>query len=159
FATSFDLPSLRSIMRRSDDNGPLSGFKECEGTFPNKVTEYSYHPNPAVSGQKVTQKTHAIDNEPIEDGSKLNVRAYYKNSLVHNHVTDFCKEWGAGGKCSGAVGHVQYENTQIVKDLKNIKHLPRNQPLDMNMRVELHSPQNKTLCCMEGVFRVIIKDD
>ncbi|CAG8544369.1 1439_t:CDS:1 [Cetraspora pellucida] len=92
FATSFDLPSLRSIMHRSEDDGPLSGFNECEGSFPNKVIKYNYYPNPAISGQKVTQKTRAIDNEPIEDGSMMHVKAFYKDSLVHNHVTDFCKE-------------------------------------------------------------------
>ncbi|CAG8646290.1 2031_t:CDS:2 [Cetraspora pellucida] len=140
----------------SQHDVPLSGFKECEGTFPNKLTFYDYSPNPAISGQPVTHKTHATDNVAIKNGSKLRIQAHFNNRLIEDRVTDFCKDWNSGGKCSGATGNVQYEKTEILKDLSKIKDLPRNQSLDFNLRIELHTPQNGILCCIEGPFHLII---
>ena len=84
FVTSIPLLSERH-------NDPLSGFKECDGYFPDKITLFSFSPDPVVVGQPINIRMAGDIPEPIEEGSTLTVTGFLNNEQAFNDVTDFCQ--------------------------------------------------------------------
>ncbi|RIA79561.1 hypothetical protein C1645_745833 [Glomus cerebriforme] len=84
FATS--IPSKRQ--------DPLSGFKQCEGHFPNIITSFSYSPDPPTAvHQYVTIRLGGKASEVVEQGALFSYTGYDKNNpntvVFHNEV-DYC---------------------------------------------------------------------
>jgi len=57
----------------------LSGFKPCEGNFPNTITELNYEPKPAVTGQNITVHISGKATEVVQQGTMFVPTAYKKN--------------------------------------------------------------------------------
>ena len=93
FVTSIPLLSERN-------HDPLSGFKECEGDYPDTITLFSFSPNPEVVGQPLNVRLAGDTPVPIEEGSTIKVTGYLDNKQAFNDVNDFCKFFvGSSFKC------------------------------------------------------------
>src|SRR6266496_5905117 len=72
----------------------LSGFKQCKhGDFPNKITLFTYTPNPVVAGQEVTVRMAGKAAVTIENGATFQNTGFYQNKQIFQHNDDFCKEF------------------------------------------------------------------
>lgn len=78
-----------TLIRRQD---ALSGFKPCQGNFPNVITLYEFNPNPIVAGQVVTVHMAGKAAVPIEEKALFQNTVFYNNEQVSQHNDDFCKE-------------------------------------------------------------------
>ena len=58
----------------------LSGFKLCQGYFPNKITTYTYTPHPFVTGQVVTVHIGGKATATIEKGAFYKITGYLASS-------------------------------------------------------------------------------
>jgi hypothetical protein len=75
-------------IRRQD---ALSGFKQCQGNFPNEITVFNFTPNPLVAGQESTGRIAGKTIEPIENGALYKITGFYENQQVIHHEIGFCE--------------------------------------------------------------------
>jgi hypothetical protein len=68
----------------------LSGFKPCQGNFPNSVTTYIYTPNPIVVGQEATVRIAGKATVTIENGALYKITGFYENIQIFHHEIGFC---------------------------------------------------------------------
>ncbi|CAG8601984.1 25812_t:CDS:2, partial [Dentiscutata erythropus] len=145
FTTSLPYP----IFRRDS----LSGYTQCDGTFPNEVTYFSFSPNPIIVGQNVTYTVTEVNTATIQEGATLNVTGYYQQKVAFNEVTDFCKEWieASGYKCPLEPGTYSLVVSEYIMPGQND---PKNTTIDFDLRVEVANPgdPNTILTCLEGKY-------
>ncbi|RGB43382.1 hypothetical protein C1646_681218 [Rhizophagus diaphanus] len=123
-------------IRRQD---ALSGFKPCQGNFPNEITLFSFTPNPLVGGQEFTVRIGGKATVTIENGTlyKLTVN----KEVIYE--TSFCKEFviPSGFTCPvndnfdfTAKPHCISENTLV--------------------KIMITNPDGKDLSCIEGKVKI-----
>ncbi|CAG8505752.1 5042_t:CDS:1 [Gigaspora rosea] len=88
----------------------LSGYTQCEGTFPNEITTVSYEPNPAIAGENVTVTIAGMNTVTVQEGATLNATVLYQGKQAFVHNMDFCKVWVEvnGDKCPVSPGYFEY---------------------------------------------------
>ncbi|CAG8825945.1 15790_t:CDS:1, partial [Racocetra persica] len=93
FTTSFPYSSFQRDLP--------SEFTQCTGTFPNKVTSFSFNPNPIITGQNVTYTISVESTVTVQQEATLNITIYQQKQVKFNAVTDFCKGMieASGYKC------------------------------------------------------------
>src|SRR5690349_1379590 len=97
-----------SIAIKRDD--PLSGFKQCDGDFPNPITLYNYSPNPVVVGQMITVRIGGEVTKTIEKGALVKVTGYQDKKELFTYEQDYCKMFvePSGFKCPVGKGHFEH---------------------------------------------------
>jgi hypothetical protein len=75
-------------IRRQD---ALSGFKPCQGNFPNEITTYVYTPDPIVVGQETTVRIAGKATVTIEKGALYKVTGFYENKQISHYDISFCE--------------------------------------------------------------------
>ncbi|RGB27766.1 hypothetical protein C1646_376485 [Rhizophagus diaphanus] len=127
-------------IRRQD---ALSGFKPCQGNFPNEITLFIFTPNPLVGGQEFTVRIAGKVTVTIESG------ALYKLTVNKQgiHETSFCKEFviPSGFTCPvndnfdfTAKPHTISKDTKVEYDIK----------------IMITNPDGKDLSCIEGKVNI-----
>ena len=104
FVTSIPFPSER--------NDPLSGFKECEGDFPDTITAFSFKPDPVDVGEPLTVRIASDAYVPMKNGSLITVTGYLNNEQAFNEVTDFCQYFVEQSSECPVEGHFDITATQ-----------------------------------------------
>jgi hypothetical protein len=110
FATSTPL-------KRQDQ---LSGFKQCQGTFPNSITALSYSPNPVVIGQNVTVNMVGTATEIIKQGTTLVYTGYSKDEPTKQefqHQLDYCETFvkQSGSECPVKEGDYNFSASWLIE--------------------------------------------
>lgn len=110
FATSTPL-------KRQDQ---LSGFTQCQGTFPNSITVLSYTPNPVVVGQNVTVHLAGKATEIIKQGTTLVHTGYFKDEptkQAFQHSQDFCETFvkQSGSECPVKEGDYSFTASWLIE--------------------------------------------
>jgi hypothetical protein len=107
FATSTPL-------KRQDQ---LSGFKQCQGTFPNSITVLNYSPNPVIVGQNVTVNMAGTATEIIKQGTTLVNTGYLKGVQEFQHQVDYCETFvkPSGFECPVKKGDYNFSASWLVE--------------------------------------------
>jgi hypothetical protein len=107
-------------------NDPLTGFKQCDGDFPNPITLYSYSPNPVVVGQMITVRIGGEVTKPIEKGALVKVTIYQDKKELYTYERDYCKMFvePSGSKCPVGKGHFEHTASFLAdRDPSDPKHV------------------------------------
>ncbi|KAF0508328.1 hypothetical protein F8M41_018769 [Gigaspora margarita] len=133
----------------------LSGYTQCEGTFPNEITTASYEPNPAISGENLTVTIAGMNTVTVQEGATLNVTGLYQGKQAFVHVIDFCKVWVEvnGDRCPVSPGYFEY-TTQL--PIRPPPDDPKNTTISYDSIFQIYNPGDpKTeLSCLKGKFDV-----
>ncbi|GBB87542.1 hypothetical protein RclHR1_00140046 [Rhizophagus clarus] len=134
-----------SPIRRQD---ALSGFKQCEGDFPNKITTYNYTPNPVVVGQVLTLHLGGQAVIPYQAGSVIQNTMFYQGKQVLQHNDDFCKVFviPSGFTCPVKGNFDLYNQFPVDSNPDD----PKNAVKDFFVRTIISNPDGKNLSCIEG---------
>ncbi|CAG8778129.1 2770_t:CDS:2, partial [Dentiscutata erythropus] len=130
-------------------------FTQCNGTFPNEVTSFSFSPNPIIAGQNVTYTISVEDTATVQHGATLNITIYHQQQVMFNVVTDYCKDLieASGYKCPLEPGNYTFVFSEYMMTTPND---PKNTTVEFNSKTEIANPGDpKTvLTCIERKYSV-----
>ncbi|CAG8786587.1 32373_t:CDS:1, partial [Racocetra persica] len=108
----------------------LSEFTQCAGTFPNKVTSFSFSPNPIIAGQNITYTISVMNTVTVQQGATLNI-----STATFNIVTDYCKDLieSSSYKCPLEPGNYTFVFSEYFRTTPND---PKNTTIEINSRTE-----------------------
>ncbi|GBB87538.1 hypothetical protein RclHR1_00140042 [Rhizophagus clarus] len=146
FATSTPL-------KRQDQ---LTGFKQCQGTFPNSITVLTYTPNPVVLGQNVTVHIAGKATEVIKQGTTLVYTGYFENEptkQAFQHQVDFCDTFVKpnGSECPVKEGDYSFIGSWLLEKHPNE---PQNLVMEFGFNISVFDPNGKILSCLDGPMKV-----
>ncbi|CAG8794348.1 11853_t:CDS:1, partial [Gigaspora margarita] len=100
-----------------DKKDNLSGFKECDGSYPNKITHFSFDPNPTVKNTTIKFEIGGTSTVPFDKGSYITGILTLKDIPKQLHVQDFCEGWvePSGGHCPVKPGEFYFKGSQYLK--------------------------------------------
>ncbi|GBB87083.1 hypothetical protein RclHR1_13550001 [Rhizophagus clarus] len=137
--------SSSSLIKRQD---ALSGFKPCNGNFPDEITIYSYSPNPLVEGQMATSRIAGKATVPIENGALYNLTGFYENQQAFQHVFDFCKIYVVPNSLTCPING-DYDFT-INFPMDSTTNDPVNTSVEYDITTLISNPDGSVLSCIEG---------
>ena len=75
-------------LKRQDS---LSGYKQCDGDYPNIITLYNYKPVPIIPYQNITVHMAGKATETVEPGALMTVTGYLHDKQLFSYDEDYCK--------------------------------------------------------------------
>ncbi|CAG8641425.1 17021_t:CDS:2, partial [Dentiscutata heterogama] len=132
-----------------DKKDNLSGFKECDGTFPNKITHFTFDPNPTVKNTTIKFEIGGISKVPFDKESHISGMSFLNGDPINFYVQDFCEEWvePSGEHCPVKPGEFYFKGSQY---LKQTSEDPTGVTLTGYLRLVIASPEGHIRSCIEG---------
>ncbi|PKC71766.1 hypothetical protein RhiirA1_412748, partial [Rhizophagus irregularis] len=127
-------------IRRQD---ALSGFKPCQGDFPNEITSFSFTPNPLVGGQEFTVRIGGKATVTIESSTLY--RLTVNKQVIYE--TSFCKEFVIPSGFTCPVN----DNFDFTAKPHPIS---KDTLAEYDVKITITNPDGKDLSCIEGKVNI-----
>ncbi|CAI2178622.1 18110_t:CDS:2, partial [Funneliformis geosporum] len=139
---------LRGMM-----DGPLAGFKPCNGDYPVTLTLMTMSPDPIVLGQNITVHTVGQTTEVIEEGALM--RIYHEPNGKPEFESDYCKLFvePSGFVCPVEKGNFDFTATWLIEHKHSEPKTMEDMGKMMHTKITLSNPDEKVLLCIEGMLQ------
>src|SRR4051794_39460071 len=124
--------SIPFALEKRDD--ALSGFKQCNGDFPNVITSFGYSPDPIIAGQMVNAHIAGEATAVVEKGASITLSGYYENVLDFMFIFDYCELFveQSGFHCPKEKGDFDFKASWPVVEYPDV---PKNSVFEYELQI------------------------